>query len=323
VIGLSLLRKEDLPLLTGRSCFIDDLDRKDALHAAILRSPQAFARIVSVDASAALGEPGVVDVITSADLPQPVARIPMRMYPLPGMGLLLQPPLADGMVRYSGEPVAVVIAESRYAAEDAFDRIEIVYEPLDPLLDSDLALDPRSPVLHAETGSNLAGEIHITWGDVDAAFAEADLRVHERLSCQRHGAVPLEPRGLLAEVEPRGGRLTVWGAAKVVHTNRRILAQLLGLAEEQVRLVELDVGGGFGGRGEFYPEDFLIPFCALRQGRPVAWTEDREENLRALNHSREQTHDVELAVGSDGTLLAMRDRFAMNTGAYVRTHGSA
>jgi aerobic carbon-monoxide dehydrogenase large subunit len=322
VIGLSVLRKEDLPLLTGRSCFVDDLNRPDALHAAILRSPRAAARIASIDASAALAEPGVVDVITSADLPQPVARIPMRMYPLPGMELLLQPPLADGVVRYSGEPVAVVIAESRYAAEDVFDLIDIVYEPHEAVLDPGLALDPRSPLLHPEAGSNLAGEIRIAWGDVEAAFAEADLTVRERLSCQRHGAVPLEPRGLLAELEPRSGRLTVWGAAKVVHTNRRILARLLGLPEDQVRLVELDVGGGFGGRGEFYPEDFLIPFCAVRHGRPVAWTEDREENLRALNHSREQTHDVELALRSDGTLLAMRDRFTMNTGAYVRTHGS-
>jgi aerobic carbon-monoxide dehydrogenase large subunit len=322
VIGLSLLRKEDLPLLTGRSCFVDDLHRPSALHAAILRSPHASARIVSIDASEALADPRVVDVITSADLPQPVARIPMRMYPLPGMELLLQPPLADGRVLYSGEPVAVVIAESRYAAEDAFDRIEVVYEPDEPLLDPYLALAPGAPVLHPDAGSNLAGEIHIGWGDVEAAFEEADLVVRERLSCQRHGAVPLEPRGLVAELEPKSGRLTVWGAAKVVHTNRRILAGLLGMPEEQVRLVELDVGGGFGGRGEFYPEDFLIPYCALKQERPVAWTEDREENLRALNHSREQAHEVELALRADGTLLAMRDSFLMNTGAYVRTHGS-
>jgi aerobic carbon-monoxide dehydrogenase large subunit len=322
VIGRSLPRKEDLPLLTGRSCFVDDLQRPGALHAAILRSPHAHARIAAVDSSAALADPRVLDVITSADLPQPVVRIPMRMYPLPGVEVMLQPPLADGVARYSGEPVAVVIAESRYAAEDALERIEVGYEPLEPLLDPTDALDPRSPTLHPDKGSNLAGEIHIEWGDVDAAFANADLVVSERLACQRHGAVPLEPRGLLAEVEPRSGRLTVWGAAKVVHTNRRILARLLGLPEDQVRLVELDVGGGFGGRGEFYPEDFLIPYCALKYGRPVGWTEDRDENLRALNHSREQVHDVELALRDDGTLLALRDRFVMNTGAYVRTHGA-
>jgi carbon-monoxide dehydrogenase large subunit len=157
---------------------------------------------------------------------------------------------------------------------------------------------------------------------VDAAFAEADLVIEERLSCQRHAAVPMEPRGLMAEVEPGSGRLILWGVAKVVHTNRRILARLLGWPEERLRLVEVDVGGGFGARGEFYPEDFLIPFCALRTGRPVKWTEDREENLRSLNHSREQDHEIALAVRSDGTLLAMRDTFFMNTGAYVRTHGT-
>jgi aerobic carbon-monoxide dehydrogenase large subunit len=321
VIGLSLPRKEDLPLLTGRSCFVDDLQRPGVLQAAILRSPHAYARIVSIDSSGALEDPHVVDVVTGRDLPEGV-RIPMRMYPLPGMDRLLQPPLAEGAVRYSGEPVAVVVADSRYAAEDALERIVVEYERLEPLVDPELALASGSPVLHDGAGSNLAGEIRISYGDVQAAFEEADLVVRERLSCQRHGAVPLEPRGLLAEADSRSGRVTVWGAAKVPHTNRRILARLLGLPEQQVRLVELDVGGGFGGRGEFYPEDFLIPWCARRLGRPLAWTEDREENLRALNHSREQVHQVELAARADGTLLALRDSFLMNTGAYVRTHGS-
>jgi aerobic carbon-monoxide dehydrogenase large subunit len=321
VVGRSLRRKEDLRLLTGTSCFVDDFERPDALHAAVLRSPHAHARIAAIDASAALADDRVVDVLTSVDLPHPLPRIPMRMYSIAGMELLLQPPLADGVVRYSGEPVAVVLAESCYAAEDALARVSVAYEPLEPLLDPTAALAPDSPVLHPDAGSNLAGEIRVTWGDVEAAFADADVVVEERLHCQRHGAVPLEPRGLVAEAG-EGGGLTVWGAAKVVHTNRRILATLLDLPEDRVRFVELDVGGGFGGRGEFYPEDFLIPFCALRQGRPVAWTEDREENLRALNHSREQVHDIAIAVRADGTLLGLRDRFFMNTGAYVRTHGA-
>jgi aerobic carbon-monoxide dehydrogenase large subunit len=320
VIGLPLRRKEDLRLLTGSSCFVDDLDRPAALHAAILRSPHAHARIAAIDTSDALADERVVEVITNAELPQPVPRIPMRMYSIDGMELLLQPPLADGTVRYSGEPIAVVVAESRYAAEDALERIAVAYEPLEPLMAPEDALDPRNSVLHPGAGSNLAAEIHVHWGDVEAAFEEADVVIAERLHCQRHGAVPLEPRGIIAE--HADGRLTVWGAAKVVHTNKRILASLLDLPEEHVRLVELDVGGGFGGRGEFYPEDFLVPFCALRQQRSVAWTEDREENLRALNHSREQVHDVEVALRADGTFLALRDRFLMNTGAYVRTHGA-
>jgi CO/xanthine dehydrogenase Mo-binding subunit len=321
-VGRSLLRKEDRRLLTGRSQFIDDLNRPGALRAAILRSPRAHARIVSVDTSRARARRGVADVLTAADLPSEMAPIPMRMYPRDGMERLLQPVLATGTVRYVGEPVAIVVADSAYAAEDAIELIDVAYEPLEPLLDPVLAAEPSAPRLHPEAGSNVAAEWCTESGDVNAAFAEADLVVEERLRCQRHGAVPMEPRGLCADVDPDTGRLTVWGAAKVVHTNRKILSRLLGWEEERIRFVELDVGGGFGGRGEFYPEDFLIPFCAIRLGAPVAWTEDRAENLQALNHSREQVHDIAIAVRSDGTLLALRDTFLLNTGAYVRTHGS-
>jgi CO/xanthine dehydrogenase Mo-binding subunit len=321
VVGQSVLRKEDGPLLSGRGCFIDDLQRSDALRAEILRSPHAHARIVSIDSARARAHPGVVDVVTAADLPAGTPRIPMRMFRLPGMERLLQPTLATDLVRYSGEPVAVVVTDSRYGAEDALDLIDVVYEPLDPVLDMEEALDKSATVLHETAGSNLAGSLTVEFGDLDQAFAEADVVVSERLYCQRHGAVPLEPRGLLAEIEPGSGRLVLWGAAKIVHINRRMLAQLLGWPEDRIRFVELHVGGGFGGRGEFYPEDFLIPLCAIRTGRPVAWTEDRAANLKALNHSREQLHDVELALRADGTLLAMRDTLMMDTGAYVRTHG--
>jgi carbon-monoxide dehydrogenase large subunit len=321
VFGHSVLRKEDVPLLTGQSCFGDDLNRRDALHAAVLRSPHAYARIEGIDAAAALARPGVVAVLAADDL-GPAPLIPMRMWSRPGMERLLQSPLASGFVRYSGDPVAIVVAETPYQAEDALDAIDVRYEPLAPVLDAEEALEPGAPVLHAEAGSNLAATFTVEHGDLDAAFAAADVVIEERLYCGRHAAVPLEPRALMAEIEPGTGRLVVWGAAKVVHTNRRILAELLGLGEERIRFVELDVGGGFGGRGEFYPEDYLIPFCALRLGRPVAWVEDRAENLRALNHSREQMHDVAIALRADGTLLALRDTFHFNTGAYVRTHGT-
>ena len=322
VLGRSVARKEDLPLLTGRSRFVDDLDLPGTAHAAILRSPHAHARIASIDIDAVRSRPGVVDVVTGADLPEPVPRIPMRLYPHPGMERFLQSPLARDVVRFSGEAVAVVVAESRYAAEDALGLIEVDYEPLDPILDPERALDADATVLHAEAGTNLVSTIEIEKGDAEAAFAEADLVIEERLSCQRHAAVPMEPRGLAAALDPASGRLTLWGAAKVVHINHRMLARLLDWPEERLRLVELDVGGGFGARGEFYPEDFMIPFCAIRANRPVTWTADRDEELRALNHSREQLHDVSVALRSDGTLLAMRDSFLVNTGAYVRTHGA-
>ncbi len=321
-IGRSLLRKEDRRLLTGTSRFIDDLRRPGALRARIVRSPEAHARISSIDTGLARSYPGVVDVITAADLPPDLGPIPMRMYPRPGMERLLQPVLAREVVRYMGEPIAVVVTDSSYSAEDAAELIDARYDPLEPVLDPLLAVRDTAARLHPDAGSNVAAEWSIEQGDVTAAFAAADLVVEEQLECQRHGAVPLEPRGLCAEVDAGTGRLTVWGAAKVVHTNRGILAALLGWEVSRIRFVELDVGGGFGGRGEFYPEDFLVPFCAIRLGRPVAWTEDRAENLQALNHSREQVHQIAVALSSEGRLLALRDSFVLNTGAYVRTHGS-
>jgi aerobic carbon-monoxide dehydrogenase large subunit len=168
-----------------------------------------------------------------------------------------------------------------------------------------------------QTGTNLAASFLIEKGDVDAVFAAADVVVEETIRCGRHAAVPLETRGLLAELEPLSGDLVVYGAAKVVHVNRRILARLLRWPEERIRLVAPCVGGGFGARGEFYPEDFLIPFCAIRLGRPVRWIEDRAEHLRSANHSREQVHEIAIALAADGRFLGLRDRFLNNTGAYV------
>jgi carbon-monoxide dehydrogenase large subunit len=321
IIGQRVLRKEDRPLLTGGSRFVDDLDLPDAAHAAVLRSPHAHARLGEVETSSARSHPGVVGVFTAADLPGDL-RIPMRMYERPGMERFLQPPLARDRVRYSGEPVALVVAESRYVAEDACELIEVDYDPLPAVLDSASALDADSSILFEDPGSNLAATLEISFGNVEAAFAAADEIVAARLSCQRHAAVPLETRGLAAAFDANDRALTVWGAAKIVHTNRRILASMLEWDEERIRLVELDVGGGFGARGEFYPEDYLIPLAAIRLGRPVRWTEDREEHLRTTNHSREQVHEIELALGADGEFLALRDRFAFNTGAYVRTHGA-
>ncbi len=322
-IGESVLRKEDRPLLTGEGCFADDFELPGAAHVAVLRSPHAHAEVVGeIDTSAARALPGVVDVITAADLPADL-RIPMRMFKRPGMERFLQPPLAGSCVRYSGEPVAIAIAESRYLAEDAIELIAPAYEPLDPILGGPDSLAPEAPVLFEETGTNLAAEFDV--GEeravVDAAFEAAEMVVAETIEIQRHAAVPMESRGLAAAYDTTAERVTVWGASKIVHVNRRILAALLGWPEERVRLVELDVGGGFGARGEFYPEDFLVPWAAIRLGRPVRWSEDREEHLRSTNHSREQTHEIELALGSHGEFVGMRDRVTFNTGAYVRTHG--
>ncbi|HET7466643.1 MAG TPA: xanthine dehydrogenase family protein molybdopterin-binding subunit [Candidatus Dormibacteraeota bacterium] len=306
-IGASPLRKEDWPLLRGEGTFIADFKRPGMVHALVVRSPFAHARFTRIDGSAALQAPGVIDLVTAADLPDRGRPIPTRMFKDEAANRFLQKPLADGEVRYSGEPVAVLIAESRYLAEDAAELLNIDYEPLEVVLDPD--------------AGTVAGHLVVERGDVEAAFAQADEVIKEEFFIQRHAATPLETRGLVAEFDASSKSLTVWGAAKIPHVNRRILAQLLGWDESRIRLVELHVGGGFGARGEFYPEDFLIPFAAMRVGRPVAWVEDREESLRAMNHSREQVHRVELALQRDGTFLGLKDTFVNDTGAYVRTHG--
>ena len=292
------------------------------VHAFVVRSPLAHARFTTIDRKAALGAPGVLDVITVDDLPDRGRPIPTRMFNDEGSNRFLQRPLADGVVRYSGEPVAVVIADTRYRAEDAAELLDIDYERLEVVLDPDDAVKLNAPLLQPQTGTNVAGHLVVEVGAVDDAFRKADVVIKEVFRIQRHAAVPLETRGLLAEFDPKTESITVWGAAKVPHVNRGILTRLLGWKDEnKVRMVELHVGGGFGARGEFYPEDYLIPFAAIRTGKPVLWVEDREENLRATNHSREQTHRVEIALTKDGTFLGLKDSFLNNTGAYVRTHG--
>lgn len=320
-VGSSLLRKEDPPLLRGDAAFVDDLNRADALHAAILRSPVGHGRIGAIDVRRARQLDGVVDVITAADLPGGGPEIPMRMFKRPGMERFLQRPLATDRVRYSGEPVAVVLADSRYLAEDGAELIEVEYEPLEPVLGVEEALAADAPLLHPEAETNLVASYELGRGDVEAAFAAAEEVVELAVHCGRSGAVPMETRGLLAIPEDGGERLVVHGAAKIVHVNRRILAALLDWPVERIRFVEERVGGGFGARGEFYPEDFLIPFCALRAGRPVAWTEDREEHLRSTNHSRDQLDRIAIALDRDGRFLGLDAELTINTGAYVRTHG--
>lgn len=321
-VGRSVLRNEDPALLRGRARFVDDLAEPGALEAAVLRSPHPHARVRAIDVSAALDLDGVVDVVTAADLPGGGPLIPIRMFSRPGMERFLQRPLAVDRVRYVGEPVAVVVADSRYVAEDALEQITVEYEPLEAVRHPEQAAEQGAPLLHEEAGTNIAAAFDIESGDVDGAFERAHAIVEATFACGRHAAVPLETRGLVAELEPAGGRLVVSGAAKVVHVNRRILASLLDWPEERIRFIEPSVGGGFGARGEFYPEDYLIPFCAIRLGRTVAWTEDREENLRAMNHSREQVDRVAIALDEAGRFLALRAEIVMNTGAYVRTHGS-
>ena len=322
MIGAAVKRKEDFRLLTGRGKYAADVRLPGLLHAAVLRSPHPHARLAALRADAARALPGVAAVITAADLGA-VGRIPVRLGQRAGAGPIacLQPPLATETIRYVGEPIAFVVAESRYLAEDALELIEIDWELLPVVTDARRAGEPGTPVLHPAVGSNVIERLSARAGNAEAALAAADRRLRERFAVQRHTGVPMETRGLTAAHDPGTGMLTLWGVAKVPHFNRRVLADMLGHPEHLIHFLELEVGGGFGVRGEFYPEDFVVPWTAMRLGRPVQWIEDRREHLMATNHSRQQYHDVEIGVRRDGTIVALRDRFMVDLGAYIRTHG--
>ena len=320
-IGAPLRRREDVRFVTGQGQYLDDVRLPGMLHAAILRSPHAHARVRGIDASAALALEGVVAVFTHADMADLMKPIPMRVFPLPGLDNYLQTPLSADIVRHAGEAVAVVVAESRYLAEDALDVIEVDYEPLPAVANVSDALTD-AVVVHPANGTNLAGTAEINVGDVDASFAGADYVRKEEFHTNRHTANPMETRGLVASYDTSDGHLRVWGPTKVSHTNRAILARHLEIDEERIHFIEPDVGGGFGVRGEFYAEDFLIPFASFRLGRAVKWVEDRVEHLTSANHSREVLCQVELAARNDGTLLGLRATVYGDMGAYVRTHGS-
>ncbi|HET8563499.1 MAG TPA: xanthine dehydrogenase family protein molybdopterin-binding subunit [Candidatus Binatia bacterium] len=320
-VGTRVKRKEDLRLLRGVGKYVGDIRRVGMVHAAILRSPYAHARIVKIDIEAAAKAPGVIGVLTAQDMPD-VKTIPMRTGRVPGLERSQQRPIAKDKVRYVGDPVAVVVAEDRYAAEDALELIAVEYEQLGAVIDAREAMRPGAPKLHESVPDNIAASFQVDVGNVGQAMADADLIVEEEFSSQRHAAVPLETRGLVAEFDETTGVLTVWGPTKVTHTNWRILSELLNLPQSSIHFIEPDVGGGFGARGEFYPEDFLIPFAAMHFRQPVCWIEDRSEHLKACNQSREQKHRVKLGVKKDGTIVAIEAEIRFDMGAYTRTHGA-
>src|SRR5262245_44293063 len=319
-IGSAIERLEDWRLLRGRGQFVDDLARKDLLHAVILRSAVAHGKIRAIDAAAARQRPGVHAVLTAAEIGAPVPTIPLRQDSSPEFKPFEQPVIAHDKVRYVGEPVALVLAESATAAEDALDAIHLVVEPLPAVATSTTARADRCLLFEA-ADTNCALTLTGVRGDADSAFKGAAFVRREKFAVQRHGAVPMEPRGLLAEWDATHGELTVFGAAKVAFLNRRILAKQMQLPESVIRMVENDVGGGFGARGEFYPEDFLIPFAARLTGRPVKWIEDRREHFAATNHAREADCELEIACEEDGTIRALRGHAFTGQGAYIRTNG--
>ncbi|MFP6735177.1 MAG: xanthine dehydrogenase family protein molybdopterin-binding subunit [Rhodospirillales bacterium] len=321
LIGRSMERVEDFRFLRGRGQFVADVNEEGQLFAVILRSVIAHGLIKKIDGSAALKIPGVRAVITASDIGSPVPLIPLRLQPLPELEPFCQPVLADGKVRFVGEAMAVVVAETAALAEDALDHIDVEIDPL-PVIADRAGAEAAEAVLFEAHESNVAIEWTAVRGDADKAFGEADYVRRETFRVQRHAALFMEPRGFVAKWDDAKQHLTLWGAAKVAFANRKILAGAMGLSEQQIHMVEVDVGGGFGSRGEFYPEDFLIPFAARFLDQPVKWIEDRREHLMTANHAREIECDIEIAATSDGRILGLRGQSWTDNGAYIRTNGS-
>jgi aerobic carbon-monoxide dehydrogenase large subunit len=291
---------------------VGDLALPGMLHVVLLRSPHAHARIRRVDADRARAHPGVVDVVTFAELGGAARAFPM-VPPHPELRGHNFAPLAGDRVRFVGEAVAAVVADSRYAAEDARDLLEVDYE----VLPSAQTLTPGAPAVHDDIPDNLAGRVTLTRGDTAAALRAAPRVISVRLRIGRGGGQPMETRGLVADWNPVLDQLTVWASSQVPHQIRQFVADLLDLAPHQVRVIAPDVGGGFGAKLIVYPEDVLIPFLARRLARPVRWIEDRLEHMLAATQEREQEHDVTVGFDDAGRLLALRDRFVHDTGAYT------
>lgn len=320
IVGQPIERVEDYRFLRGEGIFVDDIDMPDQLCAVILRSSVAHGLLKRIDASKALSLSGVHAVITADDVGDAIPIIPMRLQPLEEVKPYRQPVLAFKKVRYVGEPIAVVLAESAAIAEDALQLIDVEIDELPVVSDHAVSAADKT-LLFEEMGTNLGKQFTGKKGDPDRAFSEAHYVRRERLSVQRHMALPMELRGLLAVWDANRSQMKVYGAGKVLFFNRRTLASMMNLDESQIELIENDIGGGFGARGEFYPEDFLIPFAARFCGRPVKWNEDRREHLMAMNHAREMYADLEIACAKDGLILGIRGAVEVDCGAYFRSNG--
>ncbi len=315
-IGRSVPRLEDRPLITGRGRYAGDISFPHQLHMRIARSPVAHGRIVAIDVAAAAATAGVVAVWTAADIAD-VPPIDFREGRIERLEPYRQPVLATECVRYVGEPIAAVFATDPYIAEDATDLIAIDIEDLPALLDATAEPEEFSPGRNTE-----AAIVRQGYGDIDAAMARADAVIEVDLAVGRHTGVPIETRGAIGRHDASRDILELHGAAKVPHRVRDLLASMLQRSPSTIHIHESHVGGGFGVRGELYPEDVLVCVATMRLGRPVKWIEDRREHFIAANHSRQQRHRIRAGGARDGVILALDDEFWHDQGAYVRTHAT-
>jgi carbon-monoxide dehydrogenase large subunit len=319
IIGRDVKRIEDPALLRGRGRFVDDIAPPGLLHAAFLRSPHAHAAILSVDCSAARAMPGVHAVLSYADIAPLLAEPRLRVaLPSPAYRQTLDRPiLAMDEVVHVGEPVAIIIATDRATAEDAAALIEVEYDLLDPVADAVAALEADAPLAHRTAPHNLLAEFTLGYGDVDSAFARAPHVLRESLDQHRGGSHSMECRGCVAIPDAVEDRLTLWSSTQTPHVARRMLCDMLGLAEDRIRVATPDVGGGFGPKLVFYPEDAAVAVAARLLKRPVKWIEDRREHFVATTQERDQRWDVEIAFDDTGRILAVRGEVIHDHGAYT------
>ncbi|HVG00919.1 MAG TPA: molybdopterin cofactor-binding domain-containing protein, partial [Chloroflexia bacterium] len=321
MIGARVKRNEDPRLLTGQALFVDDVHIPGMLHVAFKRSDYAHARLLSVDVSGAREMPGVVAVYTAEDLGDYWQPSPLLVPPPPAQYVVFNQrtggQLARDKVRYVGEPVVMIVAESRYVAEDAADAVVVEYEPMEAVVRVEAGLAEDAPLVHEDVGSNMAAHVIQTKGDYASARANADLVVSRHFEYDRGTAAPIETRGVVAQWDQLARHLTVWDSTQAPIPIRNGLAGMLGLSERQVRVVAPFVGGGFGPKiMMFYPEETLVPWAAIKLNRPLKWIEDRLENFVAMTHERGQVHDAELAITKDGKILGIKDVFLHDNGAY-------
>lgn len=319
--GAPVTRNEDPRLLAGQALFVDDVELPGLLHAAFYRSPYAHARIKHVDVTRALARPGVIAAYTAADLGDYWQPGPLLVPPPPVPGIVFnartQVPLAKDKVRHAGEAIVLVIAESRYIAEDAMADIEVDFEPLPAVVDLEQALAPDAALVHADVGSNVAAHVIQRKGEYAAAKQHAHLVLKRRFHYDHGASAPIETRGVVAHWDARAAKLSVWDTTQAPVVIRNGLAAMLGLSEKQVRVIAPFIGGGFGPKiMMFYPEEVLVPWAALQLNRPVKWIEDRAEHFYATTNERNQVHDAEIAVSKDGRIIGVHDVFLHDTGAY-------
>ncbi len=307
-VGSKVLRAEDPRYLTGRAKYTDDVDVPGALHAAFVRSTHPHAFIRSINTSRALEVEGVFGVYTQTEVETVLDQL-VTTLPRPEVKTVTRQVLDSHKVTYVGQPIAVVLATSRYVAEDAAEEVEVDYDPLPPVLDAEAALQPGAPVLRPEIPDNNFAHIEFQRGDIDKAFREADHVFSKRFHQGCYHAAPLELRGVVADYDPASGDLTVWSSSQNPHLFRSLLAGPLGMQESKIRWIADNVGGGFGMKAHFFDEDAIIPALSKLVGRPVKWIEDRYENLVACERSKETIIYLDMAVRADGTFLAFRGRY--------------